>query len=274
MSEYLTGFALNSRAANYGDGCFTTIRVVGGHPQLLGYHVKRLKADCQTLGIDYPDHIEGEILAIAEKSVMQGVVKVVISRGDGGRGYSPRDCGAAKVYLSEHAYPEHYDAKRAHGVVLSLSDVRLSKQPLLAGAKHLNRLEQVLIKRAMPDDVDDCLVLDTAGAVIEASAGNLFAFSPVQNGWITPLLTECGVKGVMRAAVIDYFAQQNVQVEERELSVDHLLTCSRLFICNALMGMMPVKTVKINDTVVYASEPNSAEFNQLCADFCDWMSQR
>lgn len=89
-----------------------------------------------------------------------GVLKVIISRGSGGRGYSAMNCQAATRILSVSAYPAYYSQWRKQGITLTLSPIPLGRNPYLAGLKHLNRLEQVLIRSHLEQtDADEALVL-------------------------------------------------------------------------------------------------------------------
>ncbi|VTP66638.1 Aminodeoxychorismate lyase [Leclercia adecarboxylata] len=105
----------------------------------------------------------------------RGVLKVIISRGSGGRGYSAANCLHPVRILSVSGYPAHYDGWRREGITLELSPVQLGRNPHLAGVKHLNRLEQVLIRTHLEQtDADEALVLDSEGFVTECCAANLF----------------------------------------------------------------------------------------------------
>jgi 4-amino-4-deoxychorismate lyase len=86
----------------------------------------------------------------------------------------------------------------ASRVCVCFRATRLSNQPLLAGLKHLNRLEQVLARAEWQDgEHAEGLMLDQAGRVIEGVFSNLFL---VRDGvLITADLKRCGVAGVMRA---------------------------------------------------------------------------
>ncbi len=109
------------------------------------------------------------------KEKLSGVLKVIISRGGGGRGYSAANCDSPTRILSASARPAHYSRWREDGVTLTLSPVRLGRNPMLAGIKHLNRLEQVLIRTHLEQtDADEALVLDSEGFITECCAANLF----------------------------------------------------------------------------------------------------
>lgn len=152
--------AASDRAIQFGDGCFTTARIVGHQVQMLPAHLRRLQLACSALMIPYAQwqQLEAEMqrLALEQQS---GVLKVILTRGAGGRGYSGASCQSPTRILSVSAYPAHYARWQETGVALTLSPVRLGRNPLLAGLKHLNRLEQVLIRSHLEQtDADEALV--------------------------------------------------------------------------------------------------------------------
>src|SRR5690606_34714474 len=142
---------LGDRGFAYGDGLFETIRVIDGQGLLWEYHLKRLIHGCQRLKIPLPDDPELSLLAwlkqllsatLANDSGFRGddfILKIVVTRGSGGRGYRPLDTGVEpSIYLSLHAVPADLKDKQQNGVSAKLLDYRLSSHPVLAGLKHLN----------------------------------------------------------------------------------------------------------------------------------------
>jgi 4-amino-4-deoxychorismate lyase len=116
------------------------------------------------------------------------VLKVIISRGSGGRGYS----AAVSIRHVFSAFQLILLTMRAgeEGITLTLSPVRLGRNPMLAGLKHLNRLEQVLIRTHLEQtDADEALVLDSEGFITECCAANLFwrrgrcVYAVAGSGW-------------------------------------------------------------------------------------------
>lgn len=202
--------AVSDRATQFGDGCFTTARVIDGKVSLLSAHIQRLHDACQRLMIscDFWPQLEQEMKTLAAEQ-QNGVLKVVISRGSGGRGYSTLNSGPATRILSVTAYPAHYDRLRNEGMTLALSPVRLGRNPHLAGIKHLNRLEQVLIRSHLEQtNADEALVLDSEGWVTECCAANLFWRKG--NVVYTPRLDQAGVNGIMRQFCIRLLAQSSL----------------------------------------------------------------
>lgn len=233
--------AASDRATQFGDGCFTTACIIDGEIPLFAAHLERLQDACQKLLISFENwpELQNEMKMLA-KGHVRGVLKVIISRGSGGRGYSGKSCHSATRILSVSAWPVHYDRWRQDGIMLALSPVRLGRNPLLAGLKHLNRLEQVLIRSHLEQtDADEALVLDSEGWVTECCAANLFWRKG--NVVYTPRLDQAGVNGIMRQFCIRLLAQSSYQLVEVQASLEEALQADEMVICNALMPVMPVR---------------------------------
>lgn len=231
----------NDRAVQFGDGCFTTARIIGGDVCLLAAHLQRLQIACETLLIPFVHwvELESEMRAMASGNP-RGVLKVIISRGSGGRGYSGASCHQPTRILSVSAYPSHYDRWQTEGISLALSPVRLGRNPMLAGIKHLNRLEQVLIRTHLEQsEAHEALVLDSEGFVTECCAANLLWRQG--NDVFTPRLDQAGVNGIMRQFCLQHLAHSGFRVVETTVGEEALLAADEVVICNALMPVVPVR---------------------------------
>ncbi|PSW01143.1 aminodeoxychorismate lyase [Photobacterium lipolyticum] len=236
------------RAMQYGDGCFTTILVELGKPRLWPLHLQRLQKNVSALYITEPDW--GALARLVHQRAAsysdKGVVKVLISRGVGGRGYSAIGCDDTQVVVSDFSWPQHYAQWQQQGIELGVSEQRLGLVPMLAGLKHLNRLEQVLLKRELEcNGWQDAVVLDVNGHVMETTASNVFW----RNGKIiyTPELDVSGVHGVMRAHVIELIAGTEYCLEFVKKTLEGLLCAEEIFITNALMALVPVTRIDGRD---------------------------
>lgn len=227
------------RASQYGDGLFTTTVVKSGEITLWEFHRQRLLSDSQRLMINIDcDQLQDDAFKQAQ-ALANGVLKIHLSAGFGGRGYQRDETALARVTFSRHHIPSHYESWRTSGIEVDVSPVKLGLQPLLAGIKHLNRLEQVLVKQHM--NFDDALVTSIDGFVIEASASNVFWY---KNGtWYTPAIEQCGVEGVFRNYLIATLRAEGTSVEVSNYRLDDLLCADGLFVCNALMKIVPVTVV-------------------------------
>ena len=231
---YLQTPSSTDRSFQYGDGLFTTIRVKGGKAMLWDLHLQRLVSGAKALQIHSFDTDELTAQVQQAISAPDQVIKVLISRGQAGRGYSPQGIESPCCYISTAALPDYRNWQQ-QGICLGVADFKLAQQPALAGLKHNNRLEQVLIKAELAErDVDELVVLDQSDAVIEVSAANLMF---CKNGqWYTPTLDQAGVKGVMRQHLMAHLL-----VTEGNFGLADLQQADALLICNALMGVVPVK---------------------------------
>lgn len=231
----------SDRATQFGDGCFTTAAVHNGVIQLLEAHLHRLRQGCERLMMPEVDwaQLENEMRSAA-RSQSQAVLKVILSAGSGGRGYSRNGIACATRIVSLSPWPQHYQALQQQGAKLQTSPVALAQNPLLAGIKHLNRLEQVLIRAHLEQsDADEALVLDTAGYVVECCAANLFWRQGERV--FTPDLTLAGVDGIMRRYLMAKMAAAGQICHVVRCELAQLLAADEVVICNALMPVLPVR---------------------------------
>jgi 4-amino-4-deoxychorismate lyase len=177
-------------------------------------------------------------IASVTAGAQQGVLKIIVSRGAGGRGYRPAPSMTATRVVALHpAPPPSSNALRLHWC-----ETRLGRNARLAGIKHLNRLEQVLAQSEWKDDeADEGLMMDTEGEVVCATAGNVFAIR--DSVVVTPDLRFCGVRGVMRAQVLRAAAESGIAASEEPLWPHDIEAASEVFITNAVRGIRSVATL-------------------------------
>jgi len=232
--------AITERGLAYGDGIFTTAKIVNGEVVLLDKHIKRLTHGCQQLKIKVPsvENLIGHVKSVA-KDYSLAVLKVMITAGSGGRGYSRVGLcdNATNTIVMVSDFPQHYQTLALRGINLGDSGQQISISPMLSGLKHLNRLEQVLLRAELDDrHEDDLVVTNYLGEVVEVTSSNLFYFLGEQ--LCTPDLSKSGVDGIIRQAIITHNSQVNI----RKTILSDLKEAQSIFICNSLMGIMPVKT--------------------------------
>lgn len=244
--------AAADRGLHYGDGLFETIAVIDGQLRLWDRHWQRLATGCQRLGITGVDHdvLRGEAHEVCN-GVGRGVLKIIVTRGVGGRGYRPpRDAETTRI-VAIYPWPDYPETYWRQGVAMRTCTIRLGHNTALAGLKHLNRLEQVLARREWDDaDIAEGVMLDVDDNVIAGTMTNLFL---VESGrLLTPALTQCGVAGVMRGLIRAIAAQAGVTCRETTVSLQGLLQADEVFVTNALAGIWPVRRI---DQQEYALGP-------------------
>lgn len=231
------------RGLHFGDGCFTTARIDQGQVVYLTDHLQRLHNDCQRLAIpfQYWSELADEMQQLAAPKT-RAVLKVIITRGAGGRGYCVEGCGQPTRILATSAYPEHYRQWQLSGVRLATSPIKLGLNPALAGVKHLNRLEQVLIRQHLPaSQADEALVVDYQNHIVECCAANILWCQGRR--LFSPRLDRAGVEGTMKRRVIESLVEHGYAYTEVRQPVACLQKADEIIICNALMPVLPVVSV-------------------------------
>jgi len=223
----------SDRSFQYGDAIFSTVRIRAGQPQLWSLHWQRLCHSMQRLGFAALSETTVLQQVLASISAPEQVLKVLISRGEGARGYGTLGISVPQLYCWTAPLPDYQQA-RMHGLRLGLAQMQLAQQPLLAGIKHCSRLETVLLKReAEQSGFDDLLVCDQQDFLIEATAANLLLWR--DGRWWTPELQQAGVAGVMRQLLLDTRLATTTL-----LPVTELVNVESMALCNALSGIVPV----------------------------------
>jgi 4-amino-4-deoxychorismate lyase len=231
------------RGLQYGDGLFETMAYKQGQILLFDLHLKRLQQDCQRLSIHLDmDLLSKELTTFCQQLTEDCVIKLLISRGQGGRGYKPADNMSATRIISSHPLP-NYPSQNQQGIAAMVCQTRLGVSPVLAGMKHLNRLEQVLASAELTKQniASEGLMLNADDELIEGTFTNLFLVK--QGQLYTSALDNSGVAGVMRQTIIEQAQQQGTQVVVTQLKLEDLKTADELFICNSLIGIWPVHEI-------------------------------
>jgi 4-amino-4-deoxychorismate lyase len=239
----ITACPPDDRGLAYGDGLFETMRVHAGSVPLWSRHCERLHRGAQRLAMPLPrmSVIEAQIGALIH-ACEDGVLKLLATRGAGGRGYEAPDDPTPTWMLALHPLP----AAAKKRLRLHWSDTRLAVQPRLAGIKHCNRLEQVLARaECVQAGCDEGLMRSSAGAVVCATAGNLLL---LRDGvWLTPPVEACGVAGVCRGWLLE-----RGLVEVAELTPRQVENADALALCNAVRGILPVASLAEREWRVHA----------------------
>jgi len=244
MSENIEAI---DRAAAYGDGLFETIAVRDSKPRFWSMHSERLRTGCARIGLPCPqaDALLAKLetaIAAAEIATKFASAKLTIAAGAARRGYQ-RDLSAdpsIRIYLhtAKLLPAQHYQS----GISTRLCTTHLGIQPLLAGIKTLNRLEQVIARSEWNDEnIFEGLMLDTDGRLICGTMSNVFIVK--ESAVITPAVTRCGVSGIMRRHLVNLLREEEgIACEVRDVAADELASADEVFLTNSQFGVLPVRT--------------------------------
>lgn len=295
------------RGLHYGHGVFETIRVsasknVAGavHFNFLKGHLQRLRRGLIQLGFfskedpsakidDLLETIQTELKTLSLSG--NGIFKIIVTAGSSERGYGCSDVAAPRrlYFWSPSVDSTVLDSPTSvshSGDLPSFSNAnllnvlvcqhRLGRNAALAGIKHLNRLEQVLgANEVLKAGLDDGLMLDHDGQLVEATSSNIFL---VKAGQIfTPDLTQCGIAGVLRSAILNsaaFYEQSGTLIKPefptvivRSLSLADLLSADEVFITNCVKGIRPIGRVFSG-----AKEMTTYQFGPLTKRVSEWLN--
>lgn len=238
----------SDRGFQYGDGLFETIEVINGIPVFLDQHLQRLNTGCKTLLIPTPDIdlLKKEAYQLAQGS-NKAVLKLIVTRGSGGRGYRQPESIHATRLFSLHPFPDYPESLFEQGVNALFCHTRLGLNPMLAGIKHMNRLEQVLARAEWTSsDIQEGIMMDNNNHVIEGTMSNLFIVK--HNCLYTPMIDQSGVNGILRNIIMALAAENQIALIEKHLLQEDVIAADEVFVTNSIFGIWPVKQI---DTQVF-----------------------
>ena len=243
-----SSISVNDRGLSYGDGLFETLRVRNNKIPLWDYHRARLISGCRRLGI----HLDLQALNTEIQQLLDSVgttgrpvsadqlIKIVITRGPGKRGYSSVGANTPTRILFHSEYTVPAQTNFYSGVAVRICSTRLATNPQLAGIKHLNRLEQVLARSEWSDNLyAEGLMCDFDGNVVDGTMSN---FLLVRDGQLFAAdMKDAGVEGVMRSFLFDHAERLKLARQIKAVTLTELFDADELLICNSVFGVWPVR---------------------------------
>ena len=220
---------------------FRTLRAVQGKALHWPLHYLKLAQDCAIISLVCPAEalLRAELEQVLAKNP-EGVIKLIVTRGESARGYLPNKDAVATRIWDCFAMPNYPAEWATQGIKAQLCSLRLSLQPRLAAAKHLNRLENVLAAAELEcSGAAEGLMLDSLGHLIEGTRSNLFLVS--QGQLLTPDLQQCGVSGIQRGRVMAFASQQGIALKVGEIGLEQALQADELFLVSSIMGVWPIR---------------------------------
>jgi 4-amino-4-deoxychorismate lyase len=236
------------RGFSYGDGVFRTMKIHNGLPVSWPFHYQKLVADCAVIGIVCPsaELLMSDLQKLFEQELfsenISQVAKIIITRGEGERGYAPPVITVPTRVIIKSEFPHYAASNYEQGVQLHVCNIRLAAQAKLAGIKHLNRLENVMARMEWREEsIFDGLLLDQSGSVIECTMSNIFV--RFGNELITPDLTQCGVSGITRQRILGLSNVLGLTTVIKSITLEQLLKADEVIICNSLFGAFQVTAI-------------------------------
>jgi aminodeoxychorismate lyase len=262
---------LDDRGFAYGDGLFETIRLSGGAPLFFTRHMARLRDGLTQLGFPQLQWDEDALFercrrVIAANATTDGVLKVIITRGAGPRGFEPPAESHPTLSIQAAETPSAF--KTLGVLTAALAPWKIDPVSPLCRVKHLSALDKVLSKQfAKQRGADDALFVNVDGHLAEATASNLFL---VVGGTILTPALHCGLlPGIARGLLIETANALPLPVIETEIPVIRLDEANEAFLTNVIAGVRPL--VRVDDRPIGSGDPGPVtlaaigHFERLCA---------
>lgn len=274
VPEHEANVSVFDRSFMYGDGLFETLRLVRGQPFRWGEHMARLEDGARELGISLPYPV-GRLRRTARElseinEMPDAILRVHVSRGTGRRGYSPRGANHPRVVLSIHPGPDPAAAGAAAdpGWNVITAGTRVYSADRLARIKSASRLWSVAARmEADRLGVDEALVLNENGRVVEATGANVFW---LENGVVfTPPLSAGALPGITRAVVIERCAAVSAPVREEMASVERLHQSQGVFLTLTSFGIVTIRRL---DRVEYPPAERITRIRESYGQLVGWES--
>jgi 4-amino-4-deoxychorismate lyase len=241
------------------------MRTQSGQPLWWPDHSAKLASDCKALALDCPDStlLHAEVRQVAETG--QGIVKIMLTRGGGARGYAPSVAGDCTRIVLSTPLPPHARSDAPSDITVRWCTLCLGRQPRLAGIKHMNRLENVLARAEWDDPaIFEGILCDDSGRVVSGVMSNLFWVK--QGELFTPDLSECGVAGVARARLLRAAARLGIRCHIGQFRPDAILAADEVMICNSVIG---VRRVARLDDMTWSPAGWTTTFNKALYEDLD-----
>lgn len=250
MPQWFSGYQpiiavpIGDRGLQYGDGLFETVAVRNGQIRLWPLHEDRLLTSCRRIGIqtehlfDLPNQLDAALQA-SDNGNANCLIKVIVTRGQGERGYRPPADSQPSVYVGIFDCIACPDTHYTRGIDMRICNTRLSSQPHTAGMKLLSRIDQVLARSEWNDSsISEGIMLDQSDNIVCGTMSNIFIAT--EHGLMTPELVSAGVAGVMRRHIISIADQNGIPVDVKQIPATQIAGAAEFFVCNSQIGIWPV----------------------------------
>ena len=236
-----------NRAFKYGDGLFETIRVSNGTILFLEAHFARLSKglnilhmqDSQKpLSIEKFQKIVQDFLSKQSDANLR--IRITFFRQGAGL-YTPQEI-AYDYYIESSPLESAFFSLNPKGLNLGCcTSVQLSIDQL-SNLKTTSALPYVLAGLEKKENAwDDCLILNSEGAIAESIAANIFILKGKQV--FTPALNQGCIAGVMRQNVIKIIKKLDLELYEEAIFLEDIKDADEIWLTNAIRGIQWVKEV-------------------------------
>ena len=241
----------------YGDGVFEGIRFYGGRVFRLEEHIERLYKSARAIALDIamtPDEMARAVVqTIAANGLTDGYVRLVVTRGEGSLGLSPRSCPKPTIFIIASTITLYPDEMYKNGLKLvTCATRRIAHGALSPMVKSLNYLNNIMAKiEAEQAGAGEGLMLNEQGYVAECTGDNVFV---IRDGRIvTPPIAAGALAGVTRAVVFELARELGIEIREENITRYDIYTADECFLTGTAAEIIPA--VELDARPVHDGKP-------------------
>jgi aminodeoxychorismate lyase len=269
VAETQAVVSVNDRGFMYGDGLFETMRVFNGKPFRMAQHLERMVRGADFLKIKLPftpKELQQFATQLVEKNQMlDSVLRVLVTRGPGERGYTPKGADTPTVVMTTHpAAP--LDPNGPPQWSLITSSFRIPASDPLSSFKTTNKLVSIMARaEAEEKGADEALITNTNGEVAETAGANLFW---IYHDKICTTPTGRGVlPGLTRAVVLEICQVLALPTNKRVIKPEALRNAEGIFLTQSALGVIAIASLD-GETV-----PQSPLVDQIHRAYCEMLAK-
>lgn len=241
----------------YGDGVFEGIRFYSGRVFRLDEHIDRLYRSARAIALDIPlDHAQmsqAVLETIRANEMTDGYVRLVVTRGVGSLGLSPKSCPRPTIFIIAAGislYPE--EMYRDGLKLVTCATRRIAHGALSPMVKSLNYLNNIMAKiEAEQVGAGEGLMLNEQGYVAECTGDNIFIVR--RGNIITPPIAAGALVGVTREVVFEMARDAGIDIREENMTRYDIYTADECFLTGTAAELIPV--VELDSRKIHDGQP-------------------
>ena len=246
-----TNIHLLSNTLHYGLGVFEGVRAYetknGGAIFRLHEHTSRLFDAAKKINIEIPYSIDelcaAQKDAMAKNNLLEGYIRPIVFLGHESMGLRSQDALSVNVAVACWEWPSYMDPEaKKNGISVIKSPFQQYDNPLYSNNKIIGTYVNSImaVNDAIAKGAEEAVLMDKNGYISEGSGENLFI---VKNSKLMTPKTDFCLNGITRQSVISIAKNQDIEVEEKNLTFDDLLGADEAFYSGTAVEITPITKV-------------------------------
>jgi branched-chain amino acid aminotransferase len=239
----------------YGDSIYEVFRTYRGVPLFYAEHWRRFENSAALIRMRIGLTLDELTAAIRATIAATGAprlgadvyVRYVVTRGEGPVDLFPSPELKTRYVIIVRPVPSWAPELYSRGVRAAVAGTRRNPSsaldPNIKGGNYLNNVLGVMDARAF--GADDCMMLNDAGFVTEASNSNVWLV--LGGELVTPAQSAGNLRGLTKAALHDACAARGLATLERDVPAGELSQATECFLTSATREVMPVVSLRLLD---------------------------